>query len=73
MLNCDMAGVIAAMRGTPKPRHLRTATANPLDAVRPLPVITQRAPVRMETAAERQAWQEYTDSLADVNTWRDEL
>ena len=78
MLDCDMAGVIAAMRGTPKPRHLRHCTTNPLDAVRPLPVldipfIKQKSTQPVESEADRQAWQEYTDSLADVNTWRDEL
>lgn len=61
MLNCDMAGVIAAMRGTPKNR------------LNPQPVVRARLVQRMETPEELEAWQQYTDSLADVNLWRDEL
>ena len=58
MLNCDMAGVIAAMRGTPRPRNHTVRTASSVS-------VPQMSPEDM------QAWNSHFSHLADMNQWRD--
>jgi len=60
MLNCDMAGVIANMRGTPKPKSERPPARNLLF-------------IKPESEQDKQAWKDYIDSLSQTNEWRDEL
>lgn len=66
MLNLDMAGVIAAMRGTPKPRHLRSSWRNPFD------VRSKPTEMTVLDPAEAQAWAEHQKLLAVLNEWRDD-
>ena len=61
MLNCDMAGVIAAMRGTPKPKAERKHPARKLLYIKP------------ESEQDKQAWNNYLIQTAELNEWRDEL
>ncbi len=56
MLDCDMAGVIAAMRGTPRPRSERTVST---------------VSVQQMSPEDTQAWNNYFSRLADMNQWRD--
>ncbi len=57
MLNCDMAGVIAAMRGTPR-RYC---------PIRPVPSVS----VPQMSPEDMQAWDSHFSLLADMNQWRD--
>ena len=62
ILDCDMAGVIAAMRGTPKPRRLKVSRPEVFVPPTPKPTVDPLDP----------AWNRYFSELSEIDDWRDE-